>query len=72
MEMSRMSTERPSFEPGRRYRYVAQIFVSTVAFAVILVLANYLAATRRVCAITEASRPARVNCKPSRSCFQAP
>jgi len=48
MEMSRMSTERPSFEPGRRYRYVAQIFISTVAFAVILVLANYLAATRRV------------------------
>lgn len=43
-----MKPARPSFEPGRRYRYAAQVFVSALALAVILLVCNYLAATRKV------------------------
>lgn len=43
-----MSEETPSFVPGRKWRVGSSVFLSALAMFALVVMANYLAATRRV------------------------
>ena len=43
-----MNSDPPSFVPGRRSRTAASVAIASLALLAIVVMANYLAATRKV------------------------